>query len=76
MQEEGDEDDEEVAECRNMSLCSNEKPLIVTLTTAQVHPDLWFLCDGCQKPIPGGKRRFATRRHHLCNSIFAVLRKL
>ena len=28
---------------------------------AQVHPDLWFLCDGCQQPIPGGKRRFAAR---------------
>ena len=27
----------------------------------QAHPDLWFLCDGCHQPIPGGKRRFAAR---------------
>eukprot|EP00439_Symbiodinium_sp_Y106_P006736 s411_g1.t1 len=43
----------------------------------EVHPDLWFLCDGCQKPIPGGKRRFDCKvcdNFTLCTKCFRVRR--
>ncbi|CAJ1372499.1 unnamed protein product [Effrenium voratum] len=40
-------------------------------------PELWFLCDGCQKPIPGGKRRFdcaVCENFTLCMKCFRVRR--
>ena len=41
------------------------------------HPDLWFLCDGCKTPIPGGKRRFDCTicdNFTLCMKCFRVRR--
>ncbi|CAE7339449.1 Kri1 [Symbiodinium pilosum] len=43
----------------------------------EVHPDLWFLCDGCQQPIPGGKRRFDCKvceNFTLCTKCFRIRR--
>ena len=41
------------------------------------HPDLWFLCDGCKMPIPGGKRRFdcaVCENFTLCMKCFRIRR--
>lgn len=41
------------------------------------HPDLWFLCDGCKTPIPGGKRFFESttmENFTLCMKCFRIRR--
>eukprot|EP00931_Biecheleriopsis_adriatica_P084188 TRINITY_DN5792_c0_g1_i2.p1 TRINITY_DN5792_c0_g1~~TRINITY_DN5792_c0_g1_i2.p1 ORF type:complete len:737 (+),score=280.64 TRINITY_DN5792_c0_g1_i2:62-2272(+) len=40
-------------------------------------PELWFLCDGCQKPIPGGKWRYdctVRENYTLCAKCFRIRR--
>lgn len=55
----------------------NEEVEDGTKEEEEEHPDLWFLCDGCKLPIPGGKRRFdcaVCENFTLCIKCFRIRR--
>lgn len=61
----------------NVAADENEAEDAAEEEEEEEHPDLWFLCDGCKTPIPGGKRRFdctVCENFTLCMKCFRIRR--